>query len=288
MKRHYSILIFILLPLFPFVVPSVSSLQADEFEIGMIAAAVSHNDDSFSGGVYRFRPGLYRAFYRAVAYEPFGIYGGGEVFVRWRGPISDLHSFGFAFGQEQTGKAQTIEWRSSYWSKVDHTFDFKYFLFTYHYTVPVQSYFRNLSLEIGGGMGFLPLARRRINGFQTDFSGYYRRYDGLIESNQGFQYRLDLSLVKKWRALVVRLGGRIDYRVAGNLTGKAGSNEVKPFTMTDGTHALTPDLLDIVDLQQQVQNQYLDTSLRFEGVVKGPAQLTWGSTSLFLSVGFRF
>jgi hypothetical protein len=263
-------------------------LHADEFETGVTFGWHSHNEDRFSGGVYRFRPGLYNPFQRVIQYRPFAPCGSAEVFFRFRGPIGENHSFGIAYGEEEASKATTTEVRTGYFTRVKHTFDFRYLLFTYHYSIPIRSYFRNLSLEVGGGLGLVPLTAWHIKGYQTDLDSFNRRYDALLESNSGFQYRLELVLVKKWRAAVFRVGSRIDYRLAGDFTGRANRSEVRPFTMTDGTHALTPDLLDLVELQAAVRNQYLDPSLRFEGLVKGATEMTWGSTGIFVSVGARF
>ncbi|MBW7858450.1 MAG: hypothetical protein H3C43_09195 [Leptonema sp. (in: Bacteria)] len=180
------------------------------------------------------------------------------------------------------------EIRSAYITILNQNFEFNYLLFTYHYSLPLPGYIRNLSLEIGGGMGVLPLIRWRINGYQTDFGNFNKRYNALIESNNGFQYRLETALVKKWKAAVFRLGVRFDYRLAGDFTGVAGGSSIRPFTLTDGTHALTPDLLDLVDLNQAARNQYLDLSLQFQGIIKGHTEMLWGTNSIFLSVGFRF
>ncbi len=284
MKRTYLVLKLLLI----LAAPVTGRLHADEFEFGFTYGLLSHNEDSFSGGVYRFRPGLYNAFQRGIVYDPFPVYGTGEVFFRFSGPIGDNHSFGIAYGQEEAGGASTTEIRTSYFTNVKHTFDFRYLLFTYHYAIPIRSYFRNISLEVGGGLGLLPLTRWHIKGYQTDLGSFNRSYEALLESNSGFQYRMELVLVKKWRAAVFRFGARIDYRLAGDFTGLAGGSEVRPFTLTDGTHALTPDLLDLVELQEAAKNQYLDPSLRFEGLVRGGTEMTWGTTGLFASVGVRF
>lgn len=284
MKRTYLVINLLLL----LAAPLTGRLNADEFEFGFTYGLLSHNEDAFSGGVYRFRPGLFNAFQRGIIYDPFPVYGSAEVYFRFSGPIGENHSFGIAYGQEEAGGSSTTEIRTSYFTHVKHAFDFRYLLFTYHYAVPIRSYFRNLSLEVGGGLGLLPLTRWHIQGYQTDLGSFNRSYEASLESNSGFQYRLELVLVKKWRAAVFRVGARIDYRLAGDFSGIAGGSEVRPFTLTDGTHALTPDLLDLVELQAAVKNQYLDPSLRFEGLVKGETEMTWGTTGLFASVGVRF
>lgn len=287
MKSHYLKTYYLILS-FSVVLISVKEIRADEFQVGLTSVYLTHNDNSFSGGLYRIRPGLYNAFYRVVAYQPFQPYSAFEFYFRYTGPIGDNHSFGLAIGQELTGRATTTEIRSVYITKLNQTFEFNYLLFTYHYSIPIQSYFRNVSLEIGGGMGILPMIRWRIDGYQTDYNNFNKRYNALIESNNGFQYRLEAALVKKWKAIVFRLGIRFDYRLAGDFTGIAGGNSVRPFTLTDGTHALTPDLLDIIELNQSARNQYLDLSLKTQGIVKGHTEMLWGTNSLFLSVGFRF
>lgn len=284
MKRTYSVLKLLLI----LAAPVTGRLYADEFEFGFIYGILYHNEDSFSGGVYRFRPGLYNALQRGIIYDPFPVYGTAEVFFRFSGPIGENHSFGIAYGQEEAGKASTTEIRTGYFTDVKHTFDFRYLLLTYHYAILIRSYFRNISLEFGGGLGLLPLTRWHIEGYQTDLGSFNRSYEALLESNSGFQYRMELALVKKWRAAVFRLGARIDYRLAGDFTGLARGSEIRPFTLTDGTHALTPDLLDLVELQEAVQNQYFDPSLRFEGPVRGETEMTWGTTGLIVSVGVRF
>ncbi len=282
MKRTYLFALCLLL------VPFYEKLHADDFEFGLTYGLLSHNEDSFSGGVYRFRPGLADALQRGIAYSPFSLYGSAEAYLRFSGPIGPKHSFGIAYGEEKADGASTTEVRSTYFTHVDHSFDFRYLLFTYHYSIPIRSYFRNISLEAGGGIGLLPLTRWHVDGYRTNGGSVQRSYNALLESNTGYQYRMELVLVKKWKSMVFRLGTRIDYRLAGDFTGAAGGSEVQPFTLTDGTHTLTPDLLDLVELQQAAQNQSVDPVLRVEGLIRGKTEMTWGTTGLFFSAGVRF
>ncbi|MBW7858449.1 MAG: hypothetical protein H3C43_09190 [Leptonema sp. (in: Bacteria)] len=80
---------------------SAQTVKADEFQVGLTAAYLTHNDNSFSGGLYRIRPGLYKAFERVTTYQPFQPYFSYEFYFRYSGPIGANHSFGITIGKDR-------------------------------------------------------------------------------------------------------------------------------------------------------------------------------------------
>lgn len=266
----------------------VSRLMADEAQVGLSYAGLNHVNDSFSSGVYHFRPGLTNSFERVVSYSPFPTYGGGEVFFRFSGPLGEGHTFGVAIGEETASGARTREFRGGYLTNAEHTFLFQYMLFTYRYGIPLTGFSRNMVLHVGGGMGFLPNTQWSISGYQSDLGAYNKSYSALLTSTTGYQYRIETALQKKWGNLFVEVGARLDYRMAADFSGTAGGATAYAMTLSDGTHAVTPDLLDLYSMQQTAKNQYVDAGLQFNGVVRHEAQMIWATTGLFLSAGLRF
>lgn len=263
-------------------------LAADEFQVGLSLAGLNHVNDSFSAGVYNFRPGLTNSFERVVSHSAFPLYGSGEVFFRFTGPLGEGHTFGLVAGEETASGARTREVRGGYLTSVGHTFLFQYILFTYRYGVPLTGLSRNVTVQLGGGMGFVPRTQWGISGYQTDLGGYNKPYSALLSSRTGYQYRIEAALQKKWGVLFVELGARVNYRMAAEFTGTAGGTTTRGYTLADGTHAVTPDLLDLYDMQRLARNQYLDPALHFNGLVKHEVQMIWSTTGVFLSAGLRF
>lgn len=256
--------------------------------MGLSIAGLNHVNDSFSSGVYHFRPGLTNSFERVVSYSAFPLYGSGEAFFRFIGPLGEGHTFGLTVGQETASGARTREYRSGYLTSVGHTFLFQYLLFTYRYGIPLTGLSRNVTVQLGGGMGFLPMTQWGISGTQTDLAGYNKPYSAVLSSSTGYQYRIEAAVQKKWGVFFVELGARVDYRMAADFTGTAGGATTHAFTLSDGTHAVTPDLLDLYEMQRLARNQYLDPGLHFNGLVRHEMQMIWSTTGLFLSTGLRF
>ncbi len=146
--------------------------------------------------------------------------------------------------------------------------NFYYFLVGYGiaYKIPHLSTFY---AQIGGGIGFIPYIHFNFKATEININYFsipreeIKIHKGEFTSYEGFLYRINFDLQKKWAHWIAALGFSYNYIISGNFRGQIHNNITNWYTINQNYLWITNDIQQYFLMKSEYEKQIQKLNLVF-------------------------